>query len=90
MFSVGPDRRNYLMGSQVAYEIAEGKLGRMFRGASLQGDPNDVWRSCDAIGNHPLLFGAPTCGKGELMQPMRVGHYAPAARFSSMKVRCLL
>jgi TldD protein len=89
-WSIGPDRRNYYTASQAAYGIAGGKLERLFRGASLQGDPNDLWRKCDAIGSSPKLFGAPTCGKGEMMQPMPVGHAAPPARFSDVKVRCLL
>jgi TldD protein len=89
-WSIGADRRNYHLASQVAYEIVDGKLGRVLRGAAYQGDPNDLWRRCEAVGDQPVLFGVAGCGKGELMQMVAVGHSTPPARFADMRVRCLL
>ena len=46
------------------------------------------WRSLSGVGNESTfeVMGTPFCGKGEPSQVIRVGHAAPACRFSGVSV----
>ena len=82
-WSIDQLRLNFQFGCQVAWEIKNGKKGRMFKNPVYQGITNEFWNSCDAICNKDywVLWGVPTCGKGEPMQTMEVSHGAAPARF---------
>jgi TldD protein len=85
-WSIDDVRLNFQFGCEVAYEIENGKLGRLLRNPVYGGTTPEFWRSCDAIGDRASwqIWGLPNCGKGDPMQTMRVAHGAPAARFRNV------
>jgi len=87
-WSIDDVRLNFQFGCEVAYEIENGKLGRMLRNPVYGGTTPEFWRSCDAIGDRSTwqIWGLPNCGKGDPMQTMRVAHGAPAARFRNVQM----
>ena len=87
-WSIDDLRLNFQFGCEVAYEIENGKLGRMLRNPLYTGNTPDFWRSCDAVGDRASwqIWGLPNCGKGDPMQTMRVAHGAPAARFRNVEM----
>lgn len=87
-WSIDDLRLNFQFGCEVAWEIENGKLGRMLRNPLYTGITPDFWRSCDAIADRDSwqIWGLPNCGKGDPMQTMRVAHGAPAARFRNVEM----
>ena len=87
-WSIDDKRLNFQFGTQLAYEIKKGKLGRMLKNATYTGITPEFWGSCDAIcnKNHWHIWGLPNCGKGEPMQAAHVAHGAAPARFRNVRV----
>jgi TldD protein len=87
-WSIDDLRLNFQFGCEVAYEIENGRLGRLLRNPLYGGVTPDFWRSCDAVGDRASwqIWGLPNCGKGDPMQTMRVAHGAPAARFRNVEM----
>src|SRR5262245_52915671 len=87
-WSIDDMRLNFQFGTEVGYEIKNGKRGRLLKNCTYAGITPDFWNSCDAIANqkHWILWGTPNCGKGEPMQTMGTGHGASPARFRKVKV----
>ncbi|HEX7155167.1 MAG TPA: TldD/PmbA family protein [Thermoanaerobaculia bacterium] len=87
-WSIDDLRLNFQFGCEVAYEIENGKLGRLLKNPLYTGTTPDFWRSCDAIADASSwqIWGLPNCGKGDPMQTMRVAHGAPAARFRNVEM----
>ena len=87
-WSIDDVRLNFQFGCEVAWEIENGRLGRMLRNPVYSGSTPEFWRSCDAVADRASwqVWGLPNCGKGDPMQTMRVAHGAPAARFRSVQM----
>jgi TldD protein len=87
-WSIDDMRLNFQFGTEVGFEIKNGKLGRMLKNCTYGGMTPEFWNSCDAICNdkHWKLWGTPNCGKGEPMQVMGTGHGAAPARFRNIRV----
>jgi TldD protein len=87
-WSIDDVRLNFQFGCEVAYEIVDGKLGRLMKNPLYTGITPEFWRSCDAVGDRSSwqVWGLPNCGKGDPMQTMRVAHGAPAARFRNVEM----
>jgi len=87
-WSIDDLRLNFQFGCEVAWEIENGRIGRMLRNPLYTGNTPDFWRSCDAVGDRASwqIWGLPNCGKGDPMQTMRVAHGAPAARFRNVEM----
>ncbi len=87
-WSIDDRRLNFQFGVEAAYEIKNGKLGRLFKNATYTGITPQFWGSCDAICGRDewVVWGTPNCGKGEPMQVMRTGHGAAPARFRNVQV----
>ena len=87
-WSIDDKRLNFQFGTEVAYEILNGKLGRMLKNATYTGISPQFWRSCDAICNekHWSVWGTPNCGKGQPSQVAHVGHGTAPARFRKVRV----
>lgn len=87
-WSIDDLRLNFQFGCEVAYEIENGKLGRLLKNPLYTGITPEFWRSCDAVGDAASwqIWGLPNCGKGDPMQTMRVAHGAPAARFRNVEM----
>ena len=88
-WSIDDLRLNFQFGCEVAYEIENGRLGRMLKNPVYTGTTPEFWRSCDAVGDRSTwrIWGLPNCGKGDPMQTMRVAHGAPAARFRGIEMQ---
>jgi TldD protein len=87
-WSIDDRRDNFQFGTEAAYEIRHGQLGRLYRNGSYAGRCVDFWRSCDALGGVAdwSVWGVPNCGKGQPGQVARVGHGVSPARFRNVRV----
>ncbi|MBE3560214.1 MAG: TldD/PmbA family protein [Ktedonobacteraceae bacterium] len=87
-WSIDDRRLNFQFGVELAYEIKNGKLGRLYKNATYTGITPQFWNSCDAVCGPQewTVWGTPNCGKGEPMQVMRTGHGAAPARFRNVQV----
>ncbi len=90
-WSIDDKRYNFQFGTEMGYEIKNGKLGRMLRNCTYTGITPEFWNSCDAICNadHWVMWGTPNCGKGQPSQVAHTGHGAAPARFRNVKVGVL-
>jgi TldD protein len=87
-WSIDNKRLNFQFGTEVAWEIKDGKLGQMFRNPTYTGVTPEFWNSCDAVcgPSEWKLFGTPNCGKGQPSQVAHVGHGVAPARFRNVEV----
>jgi TldD protein len=87
-WSIDDRRLNFQFGCEMAYEIKNGKLGRLLKNPTYQGMTPQFWASCDAIADagHWTIWGTPNCGKGQPMQIGHTGHGASPARFRNVRV----
>lgn len=87
-WSIDDRRLNFQFGTEVAYEIRNGQLGRLCKNATYTGITPMFWGNCDAICNarHWKMWGTPNCGKGEPGQTAHVGHGCAPARFRNVQV----
>ncbi|MEA2424963.1 MAG: TldD protein [Thermoleophilaceae bacterium] len=87
-WSIDQLRLHFQFGTEIAWEIEGGKLGRMLRNPTYAGITPQFWRSMDAVCSRPAwqLWGVTNCGKGEPGQAMHVSHGAAPARFREIQV----
>jgi TldD protein len=90
-WSIDDKRLNFQFGCEIAWEIKDGKLGRMLRNPTYTGITPEFWAGCDAIGDRSQwqIWGTPNCGKGQPGQTAHVGHGAAPARFRNVRVGIL-
>ncbi|HEY8322573.1 MAG TPA: TldD/PmbA family protein [Candidatus Baltobacteraceae bacterium] len=87
-WSIDDRRLNFQFGCEIAWEVKNGKRGRMLKNPTYAGMTPQFWSSCDAIGDDLAWFpwGTPNCGKGEPMQVGRTTQAAAPARFRNVAV----
>ncbi len=87
-WSIDDKRLNFQFGTQVAWEIKRGKLGRMLRDATYTGVTPVFWGSLDRVAGPDewLMYGLTNCGKGQPGQHAHVSHGASPARFRAVQV----
>jgi TldD protein len=87
-WSIDDKRLNFQFGTEIGYEITNGRRGRMLRNCTYTGMTPRFWRSCDAVCNedHWEIWGTPNCGKGQPSQIAHTGHGAAPARFRDVQV----
>ena len=87
-WSIDDKRLNFQFGTEMAYEIRKGKMGRMLKNATYTGITPQFWGSCDAVcsENHWRVWGTPNCGKGQPGQVAHTGHGTAPARFRNVQV----
>lgn len=87
-WSIDDKRQNFQFGTEIAWEIKNGKKTRMLKNATYTGITPQFWGSCDAICGRDewVVWGTPNCGKGQPSQVAHTGHGASPARFR--KVKC--
>jgi TldD protein len=87
-WSIDDKRLNFQFGTQIAWEIKKGKLGRMLRDATYTGRTPVFWGKLDAVGGRDAwrLYGLTNCGKGQPGQEAHVSHGAAPARFRDVEV----
>ena len=86
--SIDDRRRSFRFGAEIAWEIRDGRLGRMLRDPTYEGDTLEFWAGCDAVGDQASFrqWGLPSCNKGEPLQVAHIGHGAVPARFRNARV----
>ncbi len=86
--SIDETRRAFRFGSEIGWEIRDGKLRRMLKNPTFSGSTLEVWRTCDAVGDRESfrVYGLPSCNKGEPLQVAHVGHGTVPARFRDVQV----
>ncbi len=87
-WSIDDKRLNFQFGTEIAWEIKNGKKVRMLKNPTYQGMTPQFWGSCDAICGRDewTVWGTPNCGKGQPSQVIHTGHGASPARFRNVKV----
>jgi TldD protein len=87
-WSIDQKRLNFQFGCEIAWEIKNGRLGRLLKNPNYQGITYDFWRSCEGIANadHWTLWGVANCGKGQPMQVAAMSHGASPALFRRVTV----
>ena len=87
-WSIDDRRLNFQFATEIAYEIKNGKKGRLFKNPTYTGITYEFWRSCDAVGDERsyVMLGTPNCGKGEPGQAASVGHGTSGARFRDVQM----
>lgn len=87
-WSIDDRRLNFQFGTEIAWEIKNGKKRRILKNPTYTGMTPQFWGSCDAVcnNNYWQIWGTPNCGKGQPEQVMFTGHGAAPARFRKVKV----
>ena len=87
-WSIDDKRLNFQFGTQTAWEIRDGELGRLVRDATYTGITPQFWGSLDAVAGRDAwrLQGLTNCGKGQPGQSAHVSHGAAPARFRGVQV----
>jgi TldD protein len=87
-WSIDDKRLNFQFGCEIAWEIKNGKLGRIFKNPNYMGITPEFWATLDWVAGPGdwIIWGTPNCGKGQPGQTAHVGHGASPARFRNVKV----
>jgi TldD protein len=87
-WSIDDKRLNFQFGTQIAWEIKGGALGRMLRDATYTGQTPVFWGSLDGVAGPEewKLHGLTNCGKGQPGQHAHVSHGTSPARFRNVQV----
>jgi TldD protein len=87
-WSIDDKRLNFQFGTQIAWEIKKGKLGKMLRDATYMGVTPVFWAGLDAVAGPEewRLYGLTNCGKGQPGQHAHVSHGTSAGRFRNVQV----
>ena len=87
-WSIDDKRLNFQFGTQIAWEIRGGRLGRMLRDATYTGITPVFWRSLDALAGPDewRMNGLTNCGKGQPGQTAHVSHGAAPGRFRDVEI----
>ncbi|WP_018963828.1 TldD/PmbA family protein [Coprothermobacter platensis] len=87
-WSIDDKRLNFHFGAEAAWEIKNGKKGKLYKNPSYWGITPEFWNSLVAVAGPQewRVWGLPNCGKGEPGQTMRVAHGTSPALFKNVKV----
>ncbi len=87
-WSIDDRRWGFRFGTEVAYEIKNGRIGRLYKNPTYSGVTPRFWGACDAVADERSyqLFGTPNCAKGMPPQAGFVGHGSSGARFRDVTV----
>src|SRR3990170_1686126 len=92
-WSIDTLRLNFQFGMEIGWEIKKGKITRPLKNPVYSGITPEFWKSCNAICGKEewKMYGLNSCGKGDPIQSISVGHGAAPARFDRVKtgaVKC--
>jgi TldD protein len=87
-WSIDQKRLHFQFGTEIAWEIKNGRRVRMLRNPTYAGVTPEFWAGLDAICSRNAwnLWGVLNCGKGEPGQAMHVSHGTAPARFRNVQV----
>ncbi len=87
-YSIDQQRYNFQFSSQLCYEIKNGEIGGMVRGAAYQSNTREFWNACTQICDESdyRLSGSFFDGKGQPSQVSAVSHGCSTTKFSGVNV----
>lgn len=85
-WSIDDSRNKFQFGCEWGEVIRDGRVTGIVRGGNYRGISATFWRSLSGVGCKRGIHGTPTCGKGEPLQIVRVGHVTPMCRFDNVDV----
>lgn len=87
-WSIDSRRLHFQFATEIAWEIVDGRRGRMLRNPSYGGVTPAFWAGLDALCSPSewRLWSVLNCGKGEPGQSMHVSHGAAPGRFRDVQV----
>ncbi|HEX5740918.1 MAG TPA: TldD/PmbA family protein [Pilimelia sp.] len=85
-WSIDDRRLNFQFGCEIAYEIKNGRRGRLLRNPTYTGIGPAFWGGMDMLSSEIVPWGTPNCGKGQPGQVGHTGHPAAPARFRGVRV----
>jgi TldD protein len=87
-WSIDSRRLHFQFGGEAAWEIVDGRLGRILRDPVYAGVTPEFWASLDAVCSPSewCVATVTNCGKGEPGQFARVSHGCAPARFRNVQV----
>lgn len=90
-WSIDTLRLNFQFGMEIGWEIKKGQITRPLKNPVYSGITPGFWKSCNAICGREewQMYGLNSCGKGDPVQSISVGHGAAPARFNKVKVEAV-
>ncbi len=90
-WSIDDLRLNFQFGCEAAWEVKHGRRGHMWKKPVYTGSTPRFWAGCDAICGPGAfrMWGFTSCGKGDPLQLMAVGHGTAPARFRNVEIGSL-
>ena len=87
-YSIDQQRYNFQFSSQLCYEIKNGEIAGMVRGAAYQSNTREFWNACSSICDKTdyRLNGSFFDGKGQPSQVSAVSHGCATTRFNGINV----
>ena len=87
-WSIDDQRLDFQFSCELAWEIKHGRRTRLLKNPLYAGTTPLFWASCDAVcgPSEWKMWGISTCGKGDPMQILGVGHGAAPARFKGARI----
>lgn len=87
-WSIDDHRLNFQFGPQIAWDIKNGKRGKIYKKPTYTGITPQFWGSLDRVAGPEefVVWGTPNCGKGEPEQAGRTAHACSHARFRNVSV----
>jgi predicted Zn-dependent protease len=87
-WSIDDSRNKFQFGCEYGQVIRNGRLTEVVKRPNYRGISSSFWRSLAMVGDASTfeVMGTPYCGKGEPNQVIRVGHAAPACKFTGVSV----
>ena len=85
-WSIGSNREHFHFGTEIAWEVKNGKKTKVYKNPTYHGHTLEFWNSLDKVGSKATwcLEQVPNCGKGEPNQIMELGHGIPVMRFRNV------
>ena len=85
-WSIDDRRLNFQFGCELAYEIKNGRRGKLLKNPTYTGIGPRFWASMDMLSSEIVPWGLANCGKGQPGQVGHTGHPAAPARFRDVRV----
>lgn len=87
-WSIDDRRLNFQFGTEIGWEVKDGRLGKMVKNPTYTGITPLFWAQLDMLGGDGewVHWGTPNCGKGQPLQVGHTGHSASPGRFAEVRV----
>jgi TldD protein len=87
-WSIDDRRLNFQFGTEIGWEIVDGKLGDMVKNPNYTSITPKFWGSMDRVCGPEewVIWGTPNCGKGQPSQTAHVAHGVAPSRFRDVQI----